>query len=531
MNISTATAREIARDCVRLGMKHVVVCPGSRSAPLTYAFAELDRQGIITAHVRIDERAAGFLALGIAKGLRAQLVPGPVGVVTTSGTAVLNLGPAIAEAAYSHVPVVALTADRPARLRATGANQTLDDQSRALPEVVAAYDVPAGEPAPVAEALAVAMGETGLPGPVQLNVQFDVPLVPEASDFPWEVPQESARAIHVHPSEQDIQALAGALGALKKPGTVAVVGDCSGFDVPHGVVRGMLAGVPVFAEPTSALNGMSVPVPHRVLDARGWDDVTTVVQYGKVTLFRPTAKLLAQRPVFTIPLNVEWWPEEALERARSLSAERSGTGAGGDGEAECAPRVEFAGNWPAELSVAESIVSTIAAGSSHMLVGSSNAVRYLANVPPTGCYIHASRGLAGIDGLISTGIGIARAGQGQRYGYSDPLAIVIGDVTALHDIGGLLLETGENLPPVQIFILNDDGGSIFAGLEHGQDHLAPYFDRFFATRHGRNFDHLATAYGWPYRCISTMSDLQVAVDGKQPGVYEVVLSVGQFAHT
>lgn len=522
MNISTATAREIARECVRLGMKHVVVCPGSRSAPLTYAFAELDRQGIISAHVRIDERSAGFLALGIAKGLRAQQVPGPVGVVTTSGTAVLNLGPAIAEAAYSHVPIVALTADRPARLRATGANQTLDDQSRDLPEVMAAYDVPAGDPVPVAEALAMAMGETGLPGPVQLNVQFDVPLAPEATDFPWDVSRESPTAYQFHPSEQDIQALADALGALKKPGTVAVVGDCSGFDARHGVVRDMLAGVPVFAEPTSALIDMSVPVPHRVLDARGWNDVTTVVQYGKATLFRPTAKLLAQRPVFTIPLNVEWWPAEALERARALSTELDS-----DTEAGHEPRVEFAGNWPAELSVAESIVSTIAAGSSHMLVGSSNAVRYLANVPPTGCYIHASRGLAGIDGLISTGIGIAKAGQSKRPQHGDPLAIVIGDVTALHDIGGLLLETGENLPPVQIYILNDGGGSIFAGLEHSQDHLAPYFDRFFATRHGRNFDHLATGYGWPYRYINTMSDLQVAVDGKQPGVYEVVFTPDQ----
>ena len=529
MNISTATAREIARQCVRLGMKHVVVCPGSRSAPLTYAFAELDRQGIISAHVRIDERSAGFLALGLAKGLRAQLVPGPVGVVTTSGTAVLNLGPAIAEAAYSHVPVVALTADRPARLRATGANQTLDDQSRALPEVLAAYDVPAGEPAPVAEALAVAMGETGLPGPVQLNVQFDVPLVPEASDFPWDVPRERPTILHAQPREQDIQALADALDALKKPGTVAVVGDCSGFDDSHGVVRGMLAGVPVFAEPTSALDDLSVPVPHRALETRGWDDVTTVVQYGKVTLFRPTAKLLAQRPVFTIPINVEWWPEEARERARALSAERSGTGADDADSSTGAGhelRLKFWGNRPTELSVTESIVSTIAAGSSHMLVGSSNAVRYLANTPLTGCLIHASRGLAGIDGLISTGIGIAKAGQSQHPQFFDPLAIVIGDVTALHDIGGLLLETGENLPPVQVFILNDDGGSIFAGLEHGQDHLRPYFDRFFATRHGRNFDHLATAYGWPYRYINTMSDLHAAIDGKQPGVYEVALTAG-----
>lgn len=526
MNISTATAREIARECVRLGMKHVVVCPGSRSAPLTYAFAELDRQGIITAHVRIDERSAGFLALGIAKGLRAQQVPGPVGVVTTSGTAVLNLGPAIAEAAYSHVPIVALTADRPARLRATGANQTLDDQSRALPEVLAAYDVPAGEPAPVADALAVAMGEAGLPGPVQLNVQFDVPLVPQAPDFPWDVPRERPTILHAQPREQDIQVLADALDALKKPGTVAVVGDCSGFDDSHGVVRGMLARVPVFAEPASALIDLSVPLPHRVLETRGWDDVTTVVQYGKVTLFRSTAKLLAQRPVFTIPLNVEWWPEEARERARALSAERSGTGAEDD-DSRHELRLKFTENRPTELSVAESIVSTIAAGCSHMLVGSSNAVRYLANVPPTGCLIHASRGLAGIDGLISTGVGIAKAGQSQHPQFFDPLAIVIGDVTALHDIGGLLLETGEDLPPVQIYILNDDGGSIFAGLEHSQDHLAPYFDRFFATRHGRNFDHLATGYGWPYRYINTMSDLQVAVDGKQPGVYEVVFTPDQ----
>lgn len=517
-------------------MTHVVVCPGSRSAPLTYAFAELERQGLVTVHVRIDERSAGFVALGIAKGLRAQGTPAPVGVVTTSGTAVLNLGPAIAEAAYSHVPIVALTADRPARLRATGANQTLDDQSRDLPEVVAAFDVPAGEPAPVREALKVAMGSDthSLPGPVQLNVQFDVPLVPAAEDFPWVVSEEqiAPATYRPRPDSDQIEQLATVLSALKKPGTVAVVGDCSGFDTPYrntAVVRTMLANVPVFAEPTSALWDMSIPAPHRVLDTHGWDDVTTVVQYGKVTLFRPTAKLLAQRPVLTLPLNVEWWPAQAIEQAYEISEAREP--ATNTHPNDVALWRERATTVRARHTLGETVVSTIAHRSAHMLVGSSNPVRYLANVEPTQCYVHASRGLAGIDGLISTGVGIDfSAGSATR----GTLAVVIGDVTALHDVGGLLREYGEPLPHVQIFVLNDDGGSIFGGLEHGQEHLAPFFDRYFATRHGRTFDHLATAYGWPYRYITNLADLRTAVDGKQPGVFEVALNpqfeTGELSH-
>ena len=147
MSNSSAVAQQIARSLVHAGVSDVVFAPGSRSAPLVYALAPLAEAGLIRAHVRVDERDAAFLALGLARGLRARGSDSAVAVVTTSGSAVANLHPAVLEASYGHLPVLALTADRPARLRGTGANQTIDDQSQVLSDVRARFDIPAGDTA------------------------------------------------------------------------------------------------------------------------------------------------------------------------------------------------------------------------------------------------------------------------------------------------------------------------------------------------------------------------------------------------
>ena len=136
---AVATARALIADLVSRGVRDAVLAPGSRSAPLAYAVAEAADAGRLTLHVRIDERDAGFLALGLSKGSEGA----PVAVVTTSGTAVANLHPAVLEASHTGLPLVLLTADRPHELRGTGASQTTDQVGIFGSAVRYAVDVPA----------------------------------------------------------------------------------------------------------------------------------------------------------------------------------------------------------------------------------------------------------------------------------------------------------------------------------------------------------------------------------------------------
>ncbi|WP_420813855.1 2-succinyl-5-enolpyruvyl-6-hydroxy-3-cyclohexene-1-carboxylic-acid synthase, partial [Phytoactinopolyspora endophytica] len=183
---STAVADVLVAELVRQRVRHVVLAPGSRSAPLAFAVMAAAQRGELGLHVRIDERVAAFTALGLAKAT------GPVAIVTTSGTAVANLHPAVLEASHSGVPLVVLTADRPHEMRGTGANQTTD-QVRIFGNAVRFFvDVPAphgraGEDADarnlLGRALAAATGvRSGDPGPVHLNLSFREPLVPDAAD-------------------------------------------------------------------------------------------------------------------------------------------------------------------------------------------------------------------------------------------------------------------------------------------------------------------------------------------------------------
>ena len=193
MSNSSAVAQQIARNLVRSRVTDVVIAPGSRSAPLVYALAPLAEAGLIRTHVRIDERDAGFLALGLARGLRTRGRKSAVAIVTTSGSAVANLHPAILEASYGHLPLLALTADRPSRLRGTGANQTIDEQSLVLSDVRARFDIAADADADSLDRAVTAavtastgrLGATGaeVAGPVQFNVQFDTPLVPTPDEL------------------------------------------------------------------------------------------------------------------------------------------------------------------------------------------------------------------------------------------------------------------------------------------------------------------------------------------------------------
>ncbi|KAE8762202.1 thiamine pyrophosphate-binding protein, partial [Georgenia thermotolerans] len=196
---STATARQLVAALVAHGVRHVVLAPGSRSAPLAYALLAAEEAGWLRLHVRVDERVAGFVALGLARAgaaqTDAQSPPAPVAVVTTSGTAVANLHPAVLEAAHSNLPVVVVSADRPHEMRGTGANQTTDQVGIFGSAPRYAVDLPAGAPGGplldqvVTRALAAAQGlRTSAPGPVHLNVSLRDPLAPATTWRPGPPP-------------------------------------------------------------------------------------------------------------------------------------------------------------------------------------------------------------------------------------------------------------------------------------------------------------------------------------------------------
>ena len=188
---ATLCARVIIAELINHGVRDLVLAPGSRSAPLAYEAFEADRIGLLRLHVRIDERTAGFLALGLARGSGA-----PVAVLTTSGTAAANLYPAVLEAAHAHQPLVLITASRPRSLINTGANQTTDQDhlfGRHVRDFAAITDQtadPASWRFETARLLAAATGlRTRRPGPVQLNVELSDPLVPTAFDRPPTAPE------------------------------------------------------------------------------------------------------------------------------------------------------------------------------------------------------------------------------------------------------------------------------------------------------------------------------------------------------
>ncbi|OFL66420.1 thiamine pyrophosphate-binding protein [Brevibacterium sp. HMSC063G07] len=635
MNTSTATARTIALSLIRRGLEHVVIAPGSRSAPLTYAFAELADAGLVNTHVRIDERDAAFFALGLAKGLRRTAVadasvrafggaaaagvrgaepsavaggvsgstspqtPGLVAVLTTSGTAVANLHPAVLEASYSQLPLLILSADRPERLRRTGANQTIDRQSHVLGDVRLRFDAPA-EPdeasltASVHAAVAAAVGSEGAgagmnapyamssglrglstPGPVQFNVQFDGELTPKPEDMPWRPEVGEANRLehrpHVHAG------FAQALEMLSRPGTVLLAGSDCDFGAHRAGELAVAFGVPVFAEPSSPLFHLSVPGHPGVLDDDLAESITGVVRTGRITQYRQDQRLLANLPTAEIQTDLDWAPADEYGsylasagltgQTPDADAKRWGRTAASESHIQRAAGVretllgrttgviagqptvtsevrsqhrEAAAQWhevpptpaepPAGVSAVAAIVGAAAENAAEhgtvaqIFLASSNAGRYasaLAGNEALGrVQMSASRGLAGIDGLIATAAGMALTGPVSK---QCPLRLIIGDVAALHDVGGLLREGGsENLPALQIFVLNDDGGAIFGGLEHGAGHLRRHFARYFATRHGRNFRALAEAYGWPYQQVAA-EDLLAAAKAGSAGLFEVPL--------
>jgi 2-succinyl-5-enolpyruvyl-6-hydroxy-3-cyclohexene-1-carboxylate synthase len=527
------TAVKSARIAVKTlldgGVRYVVVSPGSRSAPMAYALAEADAAGRVELLVRIDERSAGFTGLGLALSTGA-----PVAVLTTSGTAVGNLMPAVMEANHAAVPLVVLSADRPDELRGTGANQTTDQLDLFGEHVRFAVDVPAGtDPQRAVEtALSAATGafEDTPPGPVQLNLAFRDPLVPAAGDH---LPEAAGPGIWQIGRGPEPLTLTPAPAGLQERRTVVLAGHDAG---PVAEAFARAHGLPLLAEPSSNSRfGPNAVGPYRLLLEHFGPDsaqpIERVVLFGRPTLSRPVAQLLARADVPSAlyqPVPVAWYEpgrrtELPLDNLSDL-ADFSGRGSAAwldawllaGAAAQHALDQVLSGETAASGPSVGALVWQHARG--QLMLGSSNGIRDvdLAGQPAPGpqATVFANRGLAGIDGTISTATGIAWGGRQET-------TLLVGDVTFLHDAGGLLLGFAENDPLLRIVVLNDAGGAIFNLLEHGAVQESGTYgnavERLFGTPHSVNIAALAAAYGVEHCSVSTTAALAEALSAPRQG--------------
>ncbi|MEH0108435.1 2-succinyl-5-enolpyruvyl-6-hydroxy-3-cyclohexene-1-carboxylic-acid synthase [Tersicoccus sp. MR15.9] len=549
MTDSTTVARAVVRLLIDGGVRDVVVCPGSRSAPLAYALAEVavapdedeGPAGRLRLHVRIDERSAGFTALGLARGTGV-----PAAVVTTSGTAVGNLMPAVMEANHSAVPLLVISADRPEELRGTGANQTTRQAGLFGVHVREAVDVPADDIDAALEAasrvLAAAQGllpgsstpAATAPGPVQLNLAFRDPLVPAgdpavdgdvaASD------SSSTDAGSVSGSGDEstpVSHAARSAAATTPHRTVVVAGDGAG---PEAARFAADLGLPLLAEPSSnARHGATSVAAYRLLLPHLFERVERAVLFGRPTLSRPVAALLSRPEIETAlyaPTPVAWFdPGRRRERVITDLAELAAfAGSGPDG---------WAAEWTglgARLATRLTALAEADAREGHglngpllaahlwaatdgiLVAGSSNPIRDLDLAAPVDgpgpLRVIANRGVAGIDGTISTASGVA-------LGTGRPVRVLLGDVTYLHDATGWYLGAGEREPDLQAVVLNDAGGAIFGLLEHGRVARRPGWtsavERLFGTPQQVDLAALAAAYGVRHQRVADLDALDDAL--------------------
>jgi 2-succinyl-5-enolpyruvyl-6-hydroxy-3-cyclohexene-1-carboxylate synthase len=519
VNPSTAQARVVVDELIRGGVRDVVLCPGSRNAPLAFALQDADRDGRVRLHVRIDERTAGFLALGLAIAAGK-----PVCVAMTSGTAVANLGPAVVEANYARVPLIVLSANRPYEMLGTGANQTMEQLGYFGTQVRATISLGLAEDAPermdalnatwrsaTCRVLVAATGDRSAnAGPVQFDIPLREPLVPDPEPGPIPPGRPGGRPWTYTPAVTFDQPLDIDLSL----DTVVIAGHGAGE-------RPELAALPTVAEPTAppAANPLH-PLTLPQLRPR------QVIMLGRPTLHRPVSALLADPsvPVYALTTGPRWPDVSGNSQATGTRAVTSGEPhpawlsrcAELNRRALAAVREQLAEHpLTTGLHVAAAVADALRPGD-QLVLGASNPVRDVALVGlnPHGVTVRSNRGVAGIDGTVSTAIGAALAhdATGGR------TIALIGDLTFVHDSSGLLIGPTEPVPAdLTIVVSNDNGGGIFELLEQGDPRFSDVSARVFGTPHDVDVGALCRAYHIDSRQIE-LDDLGAALDDPAAGM-------------
>jgi len=592
-NPATLLARAVVAALVEAGVKRVVISPGSRNAPLTYALADAAQAGYLQLRVVVDERSAAFVALGASRSdwLHEGLAR-PAVAVMTSGSAVANAHPAVVEADAAGVPLIILSADRPHALVNTGASQTtvqtgiFGAATRYQADLgdTNASDAVANQ---VRRAVAAASGRLSLdPGPVHLNVRLAPPLAPAA---PWQVPHLEPKTHWLRarkPLEEQLNGVTVSqvgcrLGLDPARRGVIVVGDNDDAELAHFAASLAHAwGWPLLAEPTSLVrtNANAVAAYSALLaggdgsasgdGAQLSQEIEQLLVVGHPTLSRPIGALLAREDIYQVVLtNRARWSDVSGQAAYVTTLEQALSslnipGGGADAGAEAGADADAGGdasasadagagvgvgkNAPSPLwlqrwlqagqqqlnatsvtKAAQMALTTWQATSQYeshsqstaihsdglessvtLMAASSMTIRYLDARLPAGKQLKkmpgpvvANRGLAGIDGTISTAVGLAWA-SGQ------PVRVIIGDLAAAHDLTGLVKAVTETEVDLQVIVLDDHGGKIFSGLEYGASELSNYFLRFFTTAQQVDFAQAAAAFGTHVSVIDDVDGLQ-----------------------
>lgn len=590
-NPATLLARAVVASLVEAGVKRVVISPGSRNAPLTYALADAAQAGYLQLRVVVDERSAAFVALGASRSdwLHEGLAR-PAVAVMTSGSAVANAHPAVVEADAAGVPLIILSADRPHALVNTGASQTTVQTG--IFGAATRYQADLGDTNAsgavanqVRRAVAAASGRLSLdPGPVHLNVRLAPPLAPAA---PWQVPHLEPKTHWLRarkPLEEQLNGVTVSqvgcrLGLDPARRGVIVVGDNDDAELAHYAAALAHAwGWPLLAEPTSLVrtNANAVAAYSALLaggdgsasgdGAQLSQEIEQLLVVGHPTLTRPISALLAREDIYQVVLtNRARWSDVSGQAAYVTTLEQAlsslnipdvsagagdglGGSVGGDASASAAagagagvgknaPSPLWLQRWlqagqqqlnaTSVTKAARMALTTWQATSQYkshsqstaihsdslensvtLMAASSMTIRYLDARLPAGKQLKkmpgpvvANRGLAGIDGTISTAVGLAWA-SGQ------PVRVIIGDLAAAHDLTGLVKAVTETEVDLQVIVLDDHGGKIFSGLEYGASELSNYFLRFFTTAQQVDFAQAAAAFGAHVSVIDDVDGLQ-----------------------
>jgi 2-succinyl-5-enolpyruvyl-6-hydroxy-3-cyclohexene-1-carboxylate synthase len=504
VNNSTSLARVVVRQIIESGITDVVISPGSRNAPLSLAFFAAAERGLITVHVRIDERTAAFFALGIIKATGR-----PVPVVCTSGTAVANYHPAVLEAHHTNAPLLVLTADRPAMLRKTGANQTTE-QARIFGKAVRYFADIDGPVYPMELPL-----DSLRIGPVHLNLQFDEPLLPDdSSDWVSE--------IVVAPKNFVTRSKPGTLRLVGARGVVVIGHDRAGLSVQEITEFTKVLGWPVIAE-----DPLSFPdaIAHASIFLTSQEIRSTLIPQsvlviGRTTLSRSINAFIKSSPIQYVvdPRTATVDTDRQADRIFTSLPILQGVIQSDDWIATWNKVAERTKKLVASLDGwNEAVIArTIAAGipdESAVFVSSSRPIRDLEGfaLPRGGVDTYANRGLAGIDGNISTALGIA-------YAHKSTIAI-LGDLSFLYDLTGLINKEDINC---RIIVINNDGGGIFSTLPQRGAHG---FETVFGTPHGLKPAEIAKAMGVPAKEISSIKELEAEIKAPISGVSVVVCNV------
>jgi 2-succinyl-5-enolpyruvyl-6-hydroxy-3-cyclohexene-1-carboxylate synthase len=553
--------RGIAQELVESGVTEVVVCPGARSTPLALA-----ARAHPELHVRVllDERAAGFFALGLARASRR-----PVAVVVTSGTAVANLLPAVVEASLARVPLVLLTADRPPELRGRGAPQTIDQAgifgghvrwSSELPLLDGEADTRRHVRSVVGRAVAVAWGSPA--GPVHLNIPFREPLVPDAGLGPLAAgeddgtvgrPYTEVLAARPTLSADVVADLVARIGAAARGLIVAGPQDDPGL--PAALARMAAAtGFPIVADPLSGVRsgphdrGHVLAHADHLVRPGPWREAhlpDLVVRFGATPTSKPMLTLLTDaRPAQIVIDGDRGWSDPAILPTTFVHADATATAVAlADAIATTGQtaQVEWARDWcDADRIADRALLEWLAAieardepfeglpfaafgdvlpDGAQLWAGNSMPVRDLDDwLPSTGRSIWplSNRGANGIDGVVSTALGAAAADVG-------PVALVVGDVSFLHDLNALVAARLHDLSAT-IVLIDNDGGGIFSFLtqattEAPEVGLPDHYEELFGTPHGIDVGPIVTALGGEYRAVGSTGLRAALADSiGRPGV-------------